>query len=90
MATTRRRFIDPDDVQCCNRRVSRFLPVSLRLYKLIKIFTQLAAVGAGIYAMWLGADPGFMFVLIATVVTDPEMIEYVVSEGYADDRRDGS
>lgn len=66
-----------------NRRLDSCLRrkagISLETYKVIKNLTQLAGAAAGVYAMYLGADPLITFALIAGVITGPEAIEYVLT-----------
>jgi hypothetical protein len=53
--------------------------MSLKVYKTIKATVQLAAVGAGIYAMSLGAAPLLTFLVIGIIVAGPELVEYLLA-----------
>lgn len=53
--------------------------ITVRTYKAIKAMTQLAGAAAGVYAMWLGADPMTAFVLIAVIVSGPEVAEQILT-----------
>lgn len=53
--------------------------ISLKTYKIIKNMTQLVGAAAGVYAMFLGADPLTAFALIAMIIVGPEGIEYVLT-----------
>lgn len=53
--------------------------MTVRTYKVIKMLTQLVAVGAGVYAMWLGADPMTTFSLVAFIVSGPEAAELLMT-----------
>jgi hypothetical protein len=71
-----------------NRRLDNCLQsragITLSTYKIIKNSTQLAGAAAGIYAMYLGADPMFAFMLIALIITGPEGLEYALTNGSGD------
>jgi len=54
--------------------------MSFRTYKIIKAITQLVAVGAGVYAMHLGAPPLNAFALIAVILSGPEVAEYLLMQ----------
>jgi len=53
--------------------------ISVKLYKVIKSFTQMVGAASGIYAMSLGADPLTAFALIALIISGPEAFEYVIT-----------
>lgn len=55
--------------------------ISVKLYKIIKSFTQMVGAASGIYAMSLGADPLTAFALIALIISGPEAFEYVITNG---------
>lgn len=57
-----------------------FFGMSVRTFKLIKAVTQLIGVGAGVYAMTLGADPTTALVIIAFIYAGPEVAEHVLVE----------
>jgi len=52
--------------------------MTLKTFKLIKALTQLVGAAAGVYAMSEGAPPFATFVIIATVVSGPEVLEYFI------------
>ncbi|QHS17913.1 hypothetical protein GWK26_12565 [haloarchaeon 3A1-DGR] len=54
--------------------------MTIRAFKTIKAMTQLVGAAAGVYSMYLGADPLTAFALIAFIVSGPEALEYVISE----------
>ena len=56
------------------RRLRRW-HMSLRIFKIVKSFTQLIGAASGIYAMHLGADPLTTFALVAFIVSGPEESE---------------
>lgn len=82
MATTHPRPLS-DQIRDSNARLDEALRqrvgICLETYKVIKNLTQLSGAGAGIYAMYLGADPLIAFALIAGIITGPEAIEYVLT-----------
>lgn len=57
----------------------------LKVFRIIKALTQLVGAGAGIYAMWLGADPLLAFALTAIIISGPESLEYLISESGAEE-----
>ncbi|MCF2208638.1 hypothetical protein KVP02_13430 [Halobacterium salinarum] len=60
--------------------------MSFKLFKTIKVLTQLVGAVAGAYAMSKGAPPFATFVLIATIVSGPEVLEYFIeAQGSSDD-----
>ncbi|QRY26375.1 hypothetical protein [Halobacterium sp. BOL4-2] len=52
--------------------------MSLKTFKTIKALAQLTGAIAGGYAMSQGAPPFATFILIATVVSGPEVLEYFI------------
>lgn len=62
--------------------------MSVKAYKLLKLLTQLAGIGAGIYAMILGADPMTTFALIATIISGPEAVELLLANADVQDSLD--
>lgn len=54
--------------------------MTLKLFKIIKAFTQLIGAASGVYAMHLGADPLTAFALVAFIISGPEALEYVINE----------
>lgn len=71
-----------DDLASYNRDLEACLRarvgMSLKTFKVIKALTQLLGAAAGVYAMSKGAPPFATFVLIATVVSGPEVLEYFI------------
>ena len=65
--------------RCLNDRWS----MSLRIFKIIKSFTQLVGAAAGIYAMSLGAPPLATFALTAIIISGPEALEYLINQSEA-------
>jgi hypothetical protein len=63
------------DLEACLR--SR-VGMSLKTFKTIKALTQLVGAAAGVYAMSEGAPPFATFVVIATVISGPEVLEYFI------------
>lgn len=55
--------------------------VCLRSYKIFKAGAQLAGTAAGIYAMWLGADPMTAFAIIGAIIVGPEAVETALTNG---------
>lgn len=53
--------------------------MTLAVYKTIKVLTQMLGVGAGIYAMSLGADPMTSLVIVGTILVGPEVLEYSIA-----------
>ena len=54
--------------------------MTLKTFKTIKAATQLVGAAAGVYAMYLGADPLLAFGLTAIIISGPETLEYVINE----------
>lgn len=59
--------------------------MTVKTYKLIKAVTQLVTIGAGMYAMSLGADPMTTFILMAAIVTGPEGLELLYTNATPSD-----
>lgn len=53
----------------------RRVGISVRVYRILKFILQMLGAAAGVYAMWLGADPLAAFTLIALIVSGPEAFE---------------
>lgn len=85
MATTHRKPTNRDAIAECNRSVARRFGVTLRVYKAIKATTQLTGVGAGIYAMHLGADPMTVFAIIGIILGGPEVMELMIANADEED-----
>lgn len=54
--------------------------MTLWVFKILKGATQLIGAAAGVYAMYLGADPLLAFGLMAIIITGPESLEYLINE----------
>lgn len=80
MATNPKRT-NRQQIQQCNRAVSRRVHMPIAYYKSIKAATQFAAVAAGIFAIAEGADPDLILTLIAAVIVGPEAMETVIASG---------
>lgn len=61
---------------CLKERVG----MSLKTFKTLKATTQLIGTGAGIYAISQGAPPFATYILIATIVSGPEVLEYFLEQ----------
>lgn len=83
MATTTRSL--RDEIRSHNAAADRLLQtrvgMSFRTFKVIKALSQLAGVGAGIYAMSLGADPMTALVIVGAIYAGPEAVEVVLMQG---------
>lgn len=55
--------------------------MTLKTFKTVKASTQLVGAAAGIYAMSLGADPMTALMLVAVMVSGPEVLEYIINTG---------
>lgn len=87
MATIRSRFIDRDDVERCNRRLERTLPVSIQVYKSIMAATRLVGLIAGFFMILYrpSTDPMTVFLIMAVMISGPDLIDYGLSKGYRDE-----
>lgn len=85
MATKyRRRETNRESIQRCNRAVTEYLHVSLRVYKSLKMIVLLAAVGTAVVAINNGADPLTVYILVAVILAGPEAVETVIANGSDD------
>lgn len=84
MATTTNRPLT-DQIRDCNARLDEALRqrvgICLETYKLIKNTTQLVGAIGVIFAIYEGADPMTAAFLIAVIISGPEAIEYVLTNG---------
>lgn len=55
--------------------------MSFRTFKVLKATVQLVGMVAGIYAMYLGADPLAAFAIMAFIWGGPEAIEIALETG---------
>lgn len=54
--------------------------MTLRVFKTVKALTQLVAVAAAVYAMYLGAPPFLTFLGAVLLVAGPEGLEYYLAQ----------
>lgn len=54
--------------------------MTLKLFKTVKALSQLVAVAAAIYAMYLGAPPFLTFLGAVLLVAGPEGLEYYLAQ----------
>lgn len=85
MATNHRRETNRESIQRCNRAITEYLHVSLKVYKSLKMVVLLAAVAAAIVAINNGADPLTIYVLVAVILAGPEAVETVIANGSDDE-----
>lgn len=52
--------------------------MTFRSFKIVKALTQLAGVGAAVYAMMLGAEPMAALTLATIMVSGPEALEILI------------
>jgi len=81
MATSPPRETNRESIQRCNRAVTEYFKVSLRVYKSLKMLVLLTAVATGIIAIRNGADPLTVYILIGIMVAGPEAVETVIANG---------
>lgn len=83
MATERSPQTLKDELASYNTRLDRILRgrygMSLQTFKTIKASAQLTGGLAGAYAMYLGAPPWPTMVLVATIISGPEILEYLIN-----------
>ncbi len=64
-----------DDLEACLRS---HVGMSLKTFKVIKALTQFFGSAAGIYAMYLGADPLLALAMTTGMVLGPEGLEQAI------------
>lgn len=55
--------------------------MTLRVFKAIKLTTQLVGAAGGIYAMSLGAPPLAALAMMTVIISGPEALEYFIENG---------
>lgn len=84
MSTTHPRTNLGQELRDYNHQLERILNqkwgICLRTYKIIKALTQMLGAAAGIFAMYLGADPMTAFTIIAVIISGPEVAEQILTQ----------